>query len=92
MHAVTPHDLADMYAQALKEYLTSGGEAPLHQAYELGRQALDSGVGLLGLVNIHQEAAAALLSKANGDALRQFRDAHRLAVRRTDAEPAGVTW
>jgi signal transduction histidine kinase len=76
----TTRDLADMYAQALKEYLAGGGEAPLHQAYELGRQALDSGIGLLGLVNIHREAATALLSKANGDALRQFRDAHHFLL------------
>lgn len=80
MGIATPHDLVDMYTQALKDYLTSGGEAPLHQAYELGRQALDSGVGLLGLVNIHREAASALLSKANGDALRQFRDAHHFLL------------
>lgn len=80
MGIATPRDLAGMYTQALKEYLTSGGEAPLHQAYELGRQALDSGVGLLGLVNIHREAASALLSKANGDALRQFRDAHHFLL------------
>jgi signal transduction histidine kinase len=73
-------DLADMYRQALKEYLASGGEAPLHQAYELGRQALNSGVGLLGLVNIHQEIASALLKEADGDALRQFRDAHHFLL------------
>jgi len=80
MHTATTHDLAAMYTQALKEYLTSGGETPLHQAYELGRQALDSGVGLLGLVNIHRQAASALLSKADGDALRQFREAHHFLL------------
>jgi len=80
MRTSTTHDLTDMYTQALKEYLTGGGEAPLHQAYELGRQALDSGVGLLGLVNIHRDAASTLLSKANGDALRQFRDAHHFLL------------
>src|SRR5579863_3335336 len=80
MRAATAHDLADMYTQSLKEYLKTGGETPLHQAYELGRQALDSGVGLLGLVNIHREAASALLSKANGDALRQFREAHHFLL------------
>jgi len=80
MHAVTPHDLAGMYKQALKEYLAGGGETQLHQAYVLGRQALDSGVGLLGLVNIHRDAASALLSKADGDALRQFRDAHHFLL------------
>jgi len=72
--------LVEMYRQALKEYLADGGEAPLHQAYELGRQALDSGTGLLGLVNIHQEATASLLREANGDALRRFRDAHHFLL------------
>lgn len=69
-----------MYRQALKQYLANGGEAPLHQAYELGRQALDSGIGLLGLVNIHQEATASMLKDANGDALRRFRDAHHFLL------------
>jgi signal transduction histidine kinase len=73
-------DLAEMYRQALKEYLAGGGETPLHQAYELGRQALDSGTGLLGLVSIHQEVTTALLREANGDALRQFRDAHHFLL------------
>ena len=79
MRAATP-ELAGMYKQALKEYLAGGGEAPLHQAYELGRQALESGTGLLGLVNIHQEATTALLKDANGDALRQVREAHHFLL------------
>lgn len=74
------HSLTEMYRQALKEYLEEGGEAPLHQAYELGRQALDSATGLLGLVSIHQEATASLLKEANGDALRRFRDAHHFLL------------
>src|SRR5690242_162113 len=75
MRAAT-QDLGAMYKQALEEYLTGGGETSLHQAYELGRRVLDSGSGLLGLVNLHQEAAATLLKQANGDAQRQFREAH----------------
>lgn len=70
------HGLSEIYQKALKEYLTEGGEAPLHQAYELGRQALDSGTGLLGLVSIHQEATTWLLKEADGDTLRRFHDAH----------------
>src|SRR5690348_8199601 len=80
MRATASKNLAGRYKKALKEYLASGGEAPLHRAYELGRQALDSGTGLLGLVHIHQEATAAMLKDANGDALRQFRDAHHFLL------------
>lgn len=77
----TPYDgLTEMYRQALKEYLTEGGEAPLHQAYELGRQALDSSTGLLGLMSIHQEATTSLAKKANGDALQRFLDVHHFLL------------
>lgn len=75
-----PSDLGASYRQALQEYLLEGGEAPLLQAYELGRQALDSGIGLLGLVNIHEAAVAALLPKANGKAARYLHDAHHFLL------------
>lgn len=50
-------DLTGEYREALRDYLSGGGEAPLHKAYELGRQALASGTGLLALVDMHQTAA-----------------------------------
>jgi len=75
-----PSDLDASYRQALQEYLLEGGEAPLLQAYELGRQVLDSGIGLLGLVNIHEGAVAALLSKANGKTARYLHDAHHFLL------------
>src|ERR1700761_8543614 len=73
-------DLDESYQLALQEYLTKGGEAPLLQAYELGRQALDSGIGLLGLVNIHQSAVSDLLKKANGRALEQLNNSHHFLL------------
>ena len=58
-HDIFP-DLSNEYREALREYLSGGGEVSLHKAYEIGRQALASGTGLLGLVNMHQAATAAL--------------------------------
>lgn len=59
-------DLQGEYREALRDYLAGGGEAALHKAYELGRQALASGFGLLGLVDIHQAAASELLQSGAG--------------------------
>jgi signal transduction histidine kinase len=52
--------LHEQYRRALQEYLSGGGEQALHQAYELGRQALASGMGLLELVKLHQDSLLAL--------------------------------
>lgn len=56
-------DLRDLYAGALREYLADGGEAALHQAYELGRRAIGDGVGVLDLVALHQEALQTVLKE-----------------------------
>jgi signal transduction histidine kinase len=45
------------------DYLASGSEGPLHDAYELGRQALGSGIGLLDLINVHQAALRGVLGR-----------------------------
>jgi signal transduction histidine kinase len=78
MHSFSP-DLHETYRKALRDYLTDGGEAPLLQAYELGRQALGTGVGLLGLVNIHQAAVVSLVKSHNGEA-RRLDDAHHFLI------------
>jgi signal transduction histidine kinase len=49
------------YARALGNYVLSGGEAPLEEAYELGRQALTSGDGVLAMVHRYQDALEAML-------------------------------
>jgi signal transduction histidine kinase len=49
------------YAAALGRYLSEGGEAPLQQAYELGRQRLTSGEGVLAMAILHHAALAAVL-------------------------------
>lgn len=61
-------DLTAEYREALRGYLADGGEAPLHKAYELGRQALASGIGVLALVDMHHAAVAELLQTGPPDA------------------------
>ena len=50
-----------LYADALGSYLAGGGEAPLQEAYELGRQGLAAGSGVLQMIDLHHSALAALL-------------------------------
>ena len=52
----TDAKLAATYRQALAAYLSGAGEKALAEAYELGRQLLVGGVGLLGLAELHQKA------------------------------------
>ena len=52
-----PRDrLVNEYAQALRAYLAGGGEAALSRAYDLGRAAVASGVGVVELVLLHHAA------------------------------------
>jgi signal transduction histidine kinase len=46
----------DEYAAALRRYLEQGGEEPLFLAYEIGRRAVASGLGVLEVAAAHQEA------------------------------------
>ncbi|MGH9480646.1 MAG: sensor histidine kinase [Terriglobales bacterium] len=55
-------DLNVVYAAALADYLAQGGESHLQRAYELGRQALGAGHGILDLVGLHQETLQAAFS------------------------------
>jgi c-di-GMP phosphodiesterase len=57
---MAPERLADEYAAALRQYVSGAGEAALTRAYELGRTAAGSGVGLLELAVLHHEALAHL--------------------------------
>lgn len=59
--------LARDYAAALAEYLTGGGEAALTRAYELGRKAATSGLGILDLALLHHEALSKLPRNGAGE-------------------------
>lgn len=49
------------YADALREYLEEPNEEHLSRAYELGREAVEGGGGLLALVSAHRDALAELI-------------------------------
>jgi len=60
----TSTELGQEYGSALGAFLSGGGEAVLNRAYDLGRRAVNEGVGLLAMVLLHQEAVKALLEKS----------------------------
>lgn len=62
-------ELEQAYAAALGEFLASGGEAPLQEAYELGRRGLTGGSGILEMVMLHHAALAALPQREQDGAL-----------------------
>lgn len=64
----TPRDVVERYRNALQEYLRSGGEEALHRAYQIGRQAVASNTGLLGLVDAHIDALTSLTGPEVTDA------------------------
>ncbi len=55
------HALSEEYSTALQDHLEKGGEASLHEAYDLGRRALTSGLGVVHLAVLHHESLAAIL-------------------------------
>lgn len=50
--------LVGQYRFALAGYVARGNEEELQRAYELGRRALEFGLGVLDMVRLHQEAVA----------------------------------
>jgi two-component system cell cycle sensor histidine kinase/response regulator CckA len=50
-------DLAARYGHALASFLASPGEEGLEQAYEIGREAIASGLGVLDLTRMHTLAS-----------------------------------
>src|SRR5712671_6835519 len=54
-------EMAREYALILQKYLGGQDEACLNRAYELGRQALASELGILQLAGLHEEALANIL-------------------------------
>lgn len=57
-------NLEVQYASALKEYLAGAGEGALRHAYEVGRQALASGISVLEMAALHQRALAEVVPGA----------------------------
>jgi signal transduction histidine kinase len=44
------------YHEALTEFLANPGETTLHQAYELGRAAMNAGLGVVDVIRLHHRA------------------------------------
>ena len=59
------------YAPAAVDYLRRGGEEGLLRAYELGREALSSGVGLLETAEIHRAAVVEALPGDGAEGLQR---------------------
>lgn len=51
------------YTSALQDYIAGGGEVALQRAYELGRQALADGLGVLEMTALHHEALLTILGR-----------------------------
>jgi signal transduction histidine kinase len=64
-------DLDQSYSRALCTYLQTGGEAPLLDAYELGRKGLTEGLGVLDMVDLHHSALAGVIREKCADLLSE---------------------
>lgn len=53
-----PRGFSLLYASGLRSHLLRSGEPALHQAYELGRQALGEGMSVLDISLVHHDAMA----------------------------------
>src|SRR2546425_7155550 len=75
-------ELAEQYTRALQDYLAGRGEVALQRAYELGRETLARGLGVLEMATVQQHALLRCLLKARTakEGARTFRAAHKLFV------------
>lgn len=53
--------LGRRYAATMRAYLGDGREAVLHEAYELGRESLARGLGVLDMARMHQHTLSRLI-------------------------------
>jgi signal transduction histidine kinase len=58
-----PADLPARYAVVVESYLAGGGERTLRAAHQLGREALEAGLGPLVLYSIHRDVVNALAAE-----------------------------
>jgi signal transduction histidine kinase len=56
-------EAAAVYPTSLHDYLGGAGESALQQAYQIGRRALEAGVGLVAIADIHHACLRALLGQ-----------------------------
>lgn len=65
------------YRAALLDYLLGSGETGLARAFDLGRAAIDEGIGLLQILRAHQKAVNAVLGSTHNvnESLRRLKAA-----------------
>ena len=56
-------ELSQQYRSALEHYLSFAEEAALESAYEIGRNALGDGLGVLEMASMHHQALGAILAR-----------------------------
>ncbi len=56
--------VAQRYRAALREFVASRSEDALQTAYEVGREAIAAGWGVLDMIHLHQDAQVELLASA----------------------------
>jgi signal transduction histidine kinase len=56
-------DATTAYPRSLRNYLEGAGESALQQAYQIGRTALDAGIGMVAIADIHHASLMDLLSR-----------------------------
>jgi signal transduction histidine kinase len=61
------------YASTMRAYLGGGKEALLHDAYELGREALARGLGVLDMARIHQQSLGCMILSTLSDCTRNMK-------------------
>ena len=61
-------ELEGEYRAALQEYLSRGDEGSLHRGYELGREAMTLGKGVLDMIALHERASVDLLFQSSASA------------------------
>ena len=70
----------DQFARVLEEHLSRGEEAGLASAYELGRAALGSGLGVLDVAGFVHGALLAACANAPADSLRAVKAAENFLL------------
>jgi signal transduction histidine kinase len=61
--AAAASDAAAAYPASLRDYLGGAGEAALQRAYQIGRQALEAGTGLVAIADIHHRCLRTLMAQ-----------------------------
>lgn len=54
-----------LYAAALQDYLSGAGETALEHAYELGRKAIQNGLGIMDIISIHKRELFIILNRTS---------------------------